>query len=418
MMKKKTRRAGAPLAAALVATCLAARPALGGEVVHWNRIAVDESAAAGQNPLVQSRLFAMVQIAVHDALNSIDRRYERYAFDVGCQPVASPAAAVAAAAHGVLIAEVPARQASLDAAYDAALARVPGGVARDNGVALGEAAAAEILARRSQDGSMNPGTHTPGTAPGDWRPTPPAFAPPLLPGWSQVTPFTLASGSQFRPAPPPPLTSKRYARNVEEVKTIGAANYPARTAEQAEIARFWYEGSPAGWNRIARNVLEGRPCDLWCEARLLALVNMAMADGFIAGFDGKFTYNHWRPVTAIREADTDGNDDTRADPAWTSFLVTPPTPDYPSTHSVLGAAAAAVMALWFRTDDVRFTTTSGVPFAGITRSYASFSQAAEENAESRILAGIHYRYACQAGLKQGKRVGRYTFHHSLRPIRN
>jgi hypothetical protein len=389
-----------------------------GEVVHWNRIAVEEAGAAGTNPVAQSRLFAMVQIAVHDALNVIDHRYERYALDAGCQPVAAPAAAVAAATHTVLLAALPARQAALDAALASSLAQVPEGVARDHGQALGEAAAEAILALRSHDGSTNPGTYTPGTRPGDWRPTPPAFAPAFLPAWGEVTPFALARPSQFGLPSPPALTSRRYARDLGEVRAIGAVNSTQRTAEQSEIARFWYEGSPAGWNRIVRNVLEARPCGLWCEARLLALVNIAMADGFIAGLHTKYTDNHWRPVTAIREAHTDGNDDTHADPAWTPFLVTPPTPDYPSTHSSLGAAAAEVMALWFRTDDIAFTTTSGAPFPGITRSYPSFSAAAAENAESRVLAGIHFRYACSAGLWQGKRIGRHTFRHALRPLRH
>jgi hypothetical protein len=415
---KNTTRASTPATAALLAMywCMASGAALADEVVNWNRIAVEEAGAAGKHPPAQSRLFAMVQIAVHDALNSIHRRYEHYAFETDCQPLALPDAAVAAAAHRVLLAELPARQATLDAFYDASLADVPEGAARDRGVALGEAAAAEILALRSQDGSTTPGTYTPGTGPGEWRPTPPGFAPAFLPAWGQVAPFTLVRPSQFRPPPPPALTSRKYRRDFEDVKAMGEVNSPQRTAEQGEIARFWYEGSPAGWNRIARNVLRVHPCDPWCEARLLALVNMSMADAFIAGLEAKYSYNFWRPVTAIREADADGNDDTQADTTWMSFLVTVPTPDYPSTHSSLGAAAAAVMALSFRNDDIPFTTTSGAPFAGITRSFSGFSQAAAENAASRVLAGIHFRFACRAGLRQGERIGRRAFRHFLRPM--
>jgi PAP2 superfamily len=189
-----------------------------------------------------------------------------------------------------------------------------------------------------------------------------------------------------------------------------------RTSEQSEIARFWYEGSPNGWNRIARVVSGQQRLDPWQNARLFGLLNFAMADGFIAGFDTKYFYNVWRPVTAIRAGDTGGNSATVADPAWAAFLVTPAAPDYTSTHSVLGAAAAEVLARFFGTDAISFTTTSGAPFPGITRSFTSFSQAAQENADSRIYAGIHFRTACRDGVRQGKQVGRYAFRHALQPV--
>jgi hypothetical protein len=177
---------------------------------------------------------------------------------------------------------------------------------------------------------------------------------------------------------------------------------------------FWYEGSPTAWNRIARTVAGQRTLDLWDSARLFGLLNFAMADGFIAGFDAKYAYNFWRPVTAIRAGDTDDNPRTVADAGWTPFLDTPSSPDYPSTHSVLGAAAAEVLARFFGTDSIPFTTTSGAPFPGFTRSYTSFSQAAQENADSRVYAGIHYRIATVDGLKMGRKVGRHVVRHSLR----
>jgi hypothetical protein len=211
------------------------------------------------------------------------------------------------------------------------------------------------------------------------------------------------------------LTSAEYAADYNEVKAVGELNSATRTAEQSEIARFWYEGSPNGWNRIARVVAAQRGLDTWRNARLFGLLNFAMADGFIAGFDSKYFYDFWRPITAIRAGATDSNPATVADPAWATFLVTPAAPDYPSTHSVLGAAAAETLASFFGADTISFTTTSGAPFPGITRSYTSFSQAARENADSRVYAGIHFRSACRDGLIQGTRGGRYVVEHALRP---
>ena len=193
------------------------------------------------------------------------------------------------------------------------------------------------------------------------------------------------------------------------MKRLGGKNSTTRTAEQSEVARYWYEGSPQGWSRIARVVAAQRGLDGWDNARLLALVNAVIADGFIAGADTRYLYNFWRPVTAIRAGHTDGNEATAADPAWETFLNTPPIPDYPSTHSVAGAAAATVLARFFGSDQVAFTMASGPPFAGITRSFRSFSQAAQENADSRVYAGIHFRSACQDGIKLGKHIGRRAF---------
>ena len=194
----------------------------------------------------------------------------------------------------------------------------------------------------------------------------PTYCLPSLPGWGHVTPFVLRRSTQFEPNGPPRLSGKRYARDYNEVKAIGEKNSAIRTAEQTSIARFWYENSPAAWSRIAIVVAQSQGLNLWDTARLLALVNLAMADGFIAGFETKYDFNFWRPVTAIRAGDTDGNDATIADPNWSSLLNTPAIPDYTSTHSVLGGASSEVLRRFFHNDDVPFTTTSGVPFAGLT----------------------------------------------------
>jgi hypothetical protein len=389
-------------------------------VMDWNVIATGTASAAGKNPVEQSRIYAMTHASIHDALNAIDRRNKPYVLNRRAEPGASPDAAVAAAARDVLVAQLPAQQMNLDAAYATSLGRIADGPAKTRGISIGQAAAAAILALRSADGSSAPMPYTPGTGPGVWQPTPPAFPPAVLPGWGNVTPFTLTSGAQFRPDPPRlfNLTSAAYARDYNEVKSIGELNSATRTNDQSVIAMFWYEGSPTAWNRIARVVATDRRLDLWESARLFGLLNFAMADGFIAGFDAKYVYNFWRPITAIRAGETDDNRRTAANPSWASFLVTPASPDYPSTHSVLGVAAAEVMARFFGDDTIRFTMTSGPPFAGFTRSYTSFSQAAHENADSRVYAGIHYRTATTDGLKMGRKIGRYTFLHSLRPARH
>jgi PAP2 superfamily len=389
-------------------------------VTDWNIAATTAAAAPFVGGIPQGRIFAMTHAAIHDALNAIDRRYQPYAFDVQADPNASPEAAVAAAAHDVLVHEVPSvQQPMLDTAYADSLSGIPDGAAKDAGIAIGKAAAAAIIALRSSDGSQAPMPYTPGSGPGVWIPTPPDFLPASVPGWGKVTPFALRSGAQFRLKPPEyfDLTSEAYTADYEEVKSIGEVNSPIRTEDQSKIAQFWYEGSQQGWNRITRMFLAQHDLDLdlWETARLFALVNFAVADAYIAHFDTKYFYNFWRPVTAIRAGDTDGNDATVPDPDWLSYLVTPAIPDYPSGHSTAGAAAATVLTRFFKHDDLPFTTMSGAPFPGITRTFQTFWDAAVENANSRVYAGIHFRTATTDGLQLGERVGRYVFTHALKP---
>ena len=234
-------------------------------------------------------------------------------------------------------------------------------------------------------------------------------------GWGNVTPFTLLSASQYWLPGPPALSSATYARDFDEVKRLGGKASTARTAEQTEIARFWFEG-PGAWNTIARTVLTERNADVRDSARVLALMNLAMADAFIAGFKIRYVYDLWRPVTAIREGDHDGNDATVGDPTWDSHQNTPAVSDYPSTQSIFSAAAAVVLASALG-DQARFTFTSGKPFDGITRSFTSFSQAARESADSRVYAGIHFRSACEDGLALGRRIGQRTATVYLQPAK-
>lgn len=426
------------LACALVLGLLV--PAAANEAIQWNEITIRAIEANGQSNVVATRTLAMVHAAVHDAVNAIIRRYDAYYFEGPADPAASAEAAIAAAAHTVLVAIVsvsgspPQRAGALslvDQAYVASLARIADGPARNRGVAVGRAAGGAMLTLRKDDGATRDAPYTPGAGAGKWRPHPnpvPAnppianpdaargYQPSAVPGWGNVTPFTLLSASQFWLPGPPALTSAAYARDYNEVKNVGGKVSAARTAEQSQIARFWFEG-PGAWNTIARTVLTSRGADARDSARVLALMNLAMADAYIAGWKIRYVYDLWRPVTAIREGDHDGNDATAGDPAWDSHQNTPAVSDYPSTQGTFSAAAAVVLASALGGDQATFTVTSGKPFEGITRSFTSFSQAARESADSRIYAGIHFRSACEDGLALGRKVGQRVAMMYLQPIR-
>jgi hypothetical protein len=386
---------------------LAAAQARAGEVERWNRVATDAAVAQELDPLSESRIFAIVHASIHDALNAIDRRYEAYQARISAAPGASAEVAVAAAAHASLMELMPARKAAFEAALAETLAQVQDKQAAASGLQAGRQAAAINLAKRRDDGASRNVVYTPGKKAGEYRPTPPDFTPAAFAQWGMIRPFVLTSASQFRPVPPLDPKSARARAEIEEVRFLGGKTSSVRTPEQSEIARYWYESSPQGWNRIARVVAADRGLDEWESARLMALVNFAMADGFIGGFEAKYHYKYWRPATAIQ---ANGNAD------WLPDLWTPPVPDYPSTHTVLGAAAAAVLARYFGTDFVSFSMTSGVPYAGITRKFWSFSEAARENGASRILAGIHFTTAVQAGYEQGDRIGAWTYERALQPL--
>jgi Vanadium chloroperoxidase N-terminal domain len=417
-----------------------AAPAAAIEVLTWNETATKVVAANGQGPVQVTRTLAMVQGAVHDALNAINRRYAAYYFEGPGETSASPDAAVAAAAHTVLVGVIPAfgtpaqkvaAHAMAEEAYMESLKRVSDAVARTKGVAVGRAAGSAMLALRKDDGATRDAPYTPGTAPGKWRPhpnpdppNPPitnpdqvrGYVPSAFPGWGNVTPFTLLSSSQFWLPGPPALTSEAYARDYNEVKNVGGQVSATRTPEQTEIARFWFQGAPA-WHRLARVVAQERGLDAWDSARALALMSMAMADGYIAGFKIRYVYDLWRPVTAIREGDTDGNDATVGDPTWNSQQNTPAVSDYPSTMSLISGSAATALAAALGTDQMRFSFTSGPPFPDITRSFTSFSQAAREAADSRVYAGIHFRTACEDGLVLGQKIGERVVALYLQPVK-
>ena len=374
-------------------------------VLRWNRIVTDALTAAGADPFTESRDLAIVQISVHDALNAIQARSETFGPSAGSAAGASHEAAVAQAAHDSLVALLPVAKPTLDQELARTIDAVADRDARTRGIDLGRRVAAATVAARAKDGADKQVAFPPGTKPGEYRPTPPDATPAFMAQWGGVTPFALQSGSQFRPTPPPAPESALALREVAQVASVGGKDSTARNEEQSEIARFWYESAPQGWNRITRTVAESRSLDAWESARLLGLVNVAMADGFIAVMDAKYHYAFWRPVTAIRAAGTS---------EWLSYLPTPPIPDHPSGHTVLGAAAATVLERFFETDYVAFETTSGAPYPGIVRKFWSFSEAARENGASRVLAGIHFPTAVRTGYRLGEDVGTWAFEHALR----
>ena len=424
---------------------LTASPSAAGTdaVLRWNENAGKAAAAACLTPegnaLAESRMYAMVHIAVHDALNAIDRRSRRYAYDVQAKGGTSSSAAIAAAARDVLAAVIGQLQesgeciqrglATVEADYAAALGELPDNQPKARGIAVGQAAASAILAMRANDGSdttLADTTYQEGTAPGDYRFTPGtpfAFAP----RWGEVTPFVLRESSQFRAGPPFPIESSAYAEDFNEVKSLGADGITTpttRSAEQTEIGLFWIESSPLAWNRIARQISARSNLDLHENARLFGLLNMAMADGYIGSWEGKYHYKFWRPITAIREGDSDGNPDTSGDPTWTPLGFTYPMPDHDSAHSVEGGAAAEVLKRFFGTDRVRFRNCSMTLPAGkkctdaapTLRSFRSFTEAANENGLSRILIGIHFRRAVEEGIEHGRNIGRRAVGLFLRPV--
>jgi hypothetical protein len=415
-------------------------------VLTWNlntsKAATAACLAPLNDPFHESRLYAITHVAIHDALNAIDRRSRPYAFDGPRQPGASPDAAVAAAARTVLVALIgqlpaelgeasciPAGLASVEADYAAALGAIPGGQAKTQGIALGEAAGQAILAKRATDGAVGPFLNhacPTNTAPGQYQCTPgtPFIA---FEGWANVTPFVLIDSSQFRPPPPYKLKSDKYADDYNEVKSLGGDGVTTpsrRTADQTQIALFWYENSPLKWNRIARTVASGRGLNPWENARLFGQLNVALADGYIAMAATKNHYDFWRPVTAIQNGDTDGNPDTAGDPKWTPLRATPADQDYASGHAIEGGAGAEVLKQFFGTDRIRFQDCSTTLAAGSTcsdpspvlRSYSSFSQAADENALSRILIGFHFRKSVDEGTEYGRNIGKRATNLYFKPV--
>ena len=385
-------------------------PSAADPVLAWVRMTLEAIRGDAVAPPLATRDLAIVSAAIFDAVAAI-RGTPGYHFHEIAPADASPEAATAAAAHRALVHLYPERAATFDAGLADSLAAVPDGPGKDHGVALGRTVADAILALRAGDGWADPVVDSPGGGPGTWRPTPPRHDSPLMPQWATVRPFLLASPRQFRPPGPPRLGSRAWTDAYNEVKAIGRADSATRTAEQTQIARIWADGvgtytPPGHWNLIAARVAQRKGNSLTANARLFAALNLAMADAAIACWDAKFAYRFWRPVTAIRAADTDGNPDTATDPSWSPLLTTPNFPEYVSGHSTFSGAAEVVLSSFFGPDVAFSTSSPGLP--GVTRSYTSFRAAAEEAALSRLYGGIHFRFSNQDGYTTGRAVASHV----------
>ncbi len=386
-------------------------------VLAWNQALIGILSTPGAQPATihATRSLAILHAAIYDAVDSIERTSKPYAISIAAPRRADPTAAAAAAGYTVLASLYPNQQEALGGEFDSLLAQVPNGYHKYEGVRTGEAVADALLALRADDGSMLPQpVFTPGTQPGSYQLTPPAFGQPAFQQWPLVRPFALQKASQFRPPAPPALTSKAYAAAFAEVKSLGAVNSTTRTADETQIATFWNPPIWIAWNNIAETAAIAHHNTLMQNARLFALLNVTFADSVIAFYDAKYTYHFWRPVTAIRAADT-GNPALVGDPNWAPLTNTAQDPSYPGAHATISFAAASVLGSFFGSDNFKFSATSSA-LPGVTRSFTSFSAAANEASLSRIYAGQHFRTDEDAGQKLGGQVASFVLGKLLLPL--
>ena len=382
--------------------------------MEWNQIALAATVTAAQGPLPQARSMTLVQVAVHDAVNSITGKHGTYGAYGPAPAGASPEAAAIAAAHTMLMSLFPSQSGTFGPARAASLA-ARGLTELDPGVGVGDGIAATLFASRVNDGAslaqfayVAPGTGTPGV----WVTIGGAAA--LLPGWGNVATWVINSGSQFRPDAPPALDSGRWARDYNEVKLIGKSDSTTRTATQTEIGRFWLGTPSAIWNSAARGVIDARGLDISDTTRTFALMYLAAADASIACWDAKYVYNFWRPQLAIRNGHLDGNDKTEADPAWAPLFPTPPHPEYISGHSTNSSAMGNMLAFLFGNNPGVTIIATSPTNPGFPRQWTEFSEGIDEVIEARIYSGIHYRTSDEVGARVGRQVARFVLNHALR----
>jgi hypothetical protein len=387
-------------------------------VIQWNRslLAIVRTPGAQPATIHPTRSFAILHAAIYDAVNAIDQTHESYAVRfTGVSRQASQEAAADAAAHDVLVALYPQLTSTVDATLRQSLTLVPDGVAKKEGIRIGQTVARRILSLRSNDGANQvPLPYVFGTEPGDYQSTPPNFPKqPQFTHWRNVTPFALKQADQFRPGRPPALTSDRYADDMNEVQSFGVSGGTTATPDEALTGRFWNGAIQNYWNEIAQTASLDRHLTIAQEARLFALLNLSVADSVIAFYDAKYTYNRWRPVTAIRAAGTDDNPETTPDANWLPEVGnTTADPAYPGAHAVISAAAAAVLTAVLHRDHLDFAVTSEV-LPGVERSFGSVSAAADEATQSRIFAGVHFRNDLTSGHRLGRDVADFVLDHFL-----
>jgi len=414
---RTTNRRPAIWASLLIGFLLLALPecAKADKVTEWNDIGSTAIANEGRGGTVGSIDLAYMHIAIYDAVNAIDRRYTVFAVSPSNVPSgASEEAAAVEAAYRVLINLFPTQAAFLNGQYTASLAAIPDGPAKTNGLAVGAEVAVLFLASRVGDGRNAPVTYTPGSGPGAWVPT--SNAPPVTPWLGQMRPFAIGSPSQFRPDPPPALNTDQWAVDYNEVKRLGALNSAERTPEQTALARFYLDPGVVQAGRGFRKLALDRGLSLADNARLFALLYVTIADSAIAGWEAKYYYAFWRPVTAIRAGDTDGNPNTEADPSWSPLTATPNHPEYPSAHAFADTAWAEALRRFFGTKKIEFTLSSTT--TGTETTFDNTNEIIKSVIEARIYAGFHYRTSCVQGTIIGKKVAKWVAKHYFLRVDN
>ncbi len=381
-------------------------------ITDWNEKASALVTALQAQPQVAERVMAMVHVAMFDAVNSIDRRYRPYLIQLPATPATSREAAATAAAGTVLKGLHPQKEAELKAAVTAYLGTIPDGDAKTSGVKLGEAVAAKILEGRAKDGADAPDSYRPKTRPGQYVTT----AMTVGATWPKVTPFALKEPTQFRPVPPIALESEQWAADYNEIKSLGARNSPTRSPRQTEDARFWLAAGPVIYYPVVRQLALAKTQNVIDSARLLALTAVARADAMMAIFEAKYHYDFWRPVTAIRNGDADGNPATELDPTWQPIADTPMHPEYPCAHCILSASIASVAETLFGTADVPEIVLTSPTAPGVTHRYTNMRAFADEVAQARIWAGFHYRFSIRVGQDMGNKIGAYVVNNVMQPV--
>jgi hypothetical protein len=400
------------LLAGVVATAFVPATTRADVIIDWNTKS-DEIAAQKQVPPVNhSRGTAMLHVAMFEAVNAIEGRYLPYKLNLAADRTTSKEAAAASAGHDILLALYPDQQSALDATLATMLAGIADGEVKAKGIDLGKKAAAEIIALRAKDGIDAQETYRPRTTPG-------AYIPTVIPPFSTsgaVTPWVMTSGSQFRPAAPPALTSETWTADVNEIREVGRIDSSERTAEQTTIGRFWFVTGPRSYNPIVRQIAMTKDMDIVDCARLFALTAMAGNDAYIAVFDAKYTYNLWRPITAIRNADQTNNSATPRDASWRPLGDTPMHPEYPCAHCIVAATAGTVLQAFFGTGTVPEFSLSTPTAPGAVHKWTRIEDYIQEPSNARIWSGIHYRFSTVVGADMGRKIGAQAVKEYLRPL--
>src|ERR1700737_2976747 len=384
----------------------------GNVVTDWDAKAVGiVQAGTAPPPPLGFRTMAILHSAMFDAMNSIEPRYKPYKVRLAATPDTSKEAAAAAAAAAVLSKLFPDAAADVQSTLTTYLTTLPNGEAKSKGVKLGEEVAAKILEAREKDGASAPDAYRPKTKPGGYIPTPITY------GWAlaTMTPFALASPSQFQPKPPPSFKSAEWARDYNEIKNLGAKNSTKRTARQTEDARFWLVGGPLAYDQLPRQIVIAKNMDLLDSARFMALFSFATADAVIVVFDAKYKYEFWRPITAIRNGDIDGNPATEREASWQPIDATPMHPEYPCAHCIQSSTAAAVIQGLLGSDNVPEVALTSPFVPGVTHRFTNLRDFTDEVANARIYAGFHYRFSTVAGREMGQKIGAYVVKSVMQP---